>query len=138
MNRLFISLIISMPSFIYKVPNPSNDWVQIYDFDYEINSSWQIRSYDKHIIYESTRRGTEVKYFMPAKLLKYDIKEDKYTPLVRVQLYKEKIRYCFYVGRLVYTIFNWIDYNSITKVSYIDWNSLNLSLSNLKNSSKVK
>lgn len=116
---------------------PSNDWIKIYDFDYEINSDWQIRSYDKYVTYESTRRNKTVSFFMPWKILKLDTKIDS-TPLIRVQLYKDKIRYCFYVARLVYTIFNWLSYDSVTRVSYIDWNSLNLSLSNLKNWSVSK
>ncbi len=127
-----------MPSFHYRVENPSNDRIRIYDFDYEINSSWQIRSYDKYVTYESTRWHKQIEHFMPAKFLKYDIKESQYKSLVRVQLYKDQVRYCFYVARLVYTIFNWLDYNSVTRVSYIDWDPLNLSLSNLKNWSKNK
>ena len=114
---------------------PNIDWweyeykeIPWFEWCYEINELWHIRSYWKR-----NNRGSELKP-EPQRYIKPRIKyngKNKHK-FASVTLFNWLTHKHFYVARLVAQLFMWYDIKDKSKqICHIDWNGMNCAKSNL-------
>lgn len=102
-------------------------WVPWYEWIYEVNEDWQIRSYwkKKRWCYELSKE--------PQRLLSHWVNRKKKLRVAQVTLFDWDTHTHKYVSRLVAQSFMGYDVNDKTKqVIFVDWNAMNPKKENLR------
>ena len=102
-------------------------WVPWYEWIYEVNEDWQIRSY-----WKKKRWYCELSK-EPQRLLSHWVNRKKKLNAAQVTLFDWDTRTHKYVSRLVAQSFMGYDVNDKTKqVIFVDWNAMNPKKENLR------
>ena len=106
---------------------------QIYNLPYTISIDWVIVSDERTVTYNN-RWWTQTTYTKKSYTLKYDWKySESGHKLARVTLYdpESQTNKSYYVAKLLYSVYNNIEYNKVRNIHYRDNDTTNITLSNI-------